>query len=72
MIRHVHLLPGADAEKCLTVSPIVFVGDLIAFTVVEDFESASRSLSSLTREITKGKMKVNDTKTKLPIVAASS
>ncbi|CAK0843448.1 unnamed protein product [Prorocentrum cordatum] len=55
--RHLHLPPGNDGEECLPVSPIKFVDDLIAFTIVEDFETISRFLSFLKNEITKGKMK---------------
>ncbi|CAK0879420.1 unnamed protein product [Prorocentrum cordatum] len=66
--RHLHLPPGNDGEECLPVSPIKFVDDLIAFTIVEDFETISRFLSFLKNEITKGKMKVNDSKTEMLIV----
>ncbi|CAK0838620.1 unnamed protein product [Prorocentrum cordatum] len=68
-IRHQDALLGEGEEERMVVSPIKFVDDLIALTIVENFEAGSRFLTFLKAEFTKGKTKVNDTKTEMLIVA---
>ncbi|CAK0804963.1 unnamed protein product [Prorocentrum cordatum] len=61
-LRHRRGLLRGEGEEVLEVSPVKFVDDLIALTIVEDFDAVSRFLEFLKTEITKGKMKVNDTR----------
>ncbi|CAK0834272.1 unnamed protein product, partial [Prorocentrum cordatum] len=56
-LRHSHGLSGGEGEEALKVSPVKFVDDLIALTIVEAFDAVSRFLEFLKAEITKGKMK---------------